>query len=70
MNQEERREFLIRELQKERGEHVASLPKSAIEQKILLRGLLNVRPSTPASKEFLEVQDDYLKEEIAVPLAR
>ena len=65
MNQEERREFLIRELQKERGEHVASLPKSVIEQKILLRGLLNVRPSTPASKEFLEVQDDYLKEEIA-----
>ena len=64
MDQKERREFLIRELQKERGEQVVSLPKSEKEQRDLLRGLFNVRPAQPASKEFLEIQDVYLKEEI------
>lgn len=39
------------------------IPPEAAEQKLLLRGLLNVRPPKVASNEFLTVQDEYLREE-------
>ena len=66
MNQTERREYLIRELLKEepRYRHV-SVPGSVQEQKDLLRSLMNLRRPRAASREFLSVQDDYLKEAIA-----
>jgi len=66
MNQTERREYLIRELLKEEPRYRrVSLPDSAQEQKDLLRSLMNVRRPRAASREFLAVQDDYLKETIA-----
>lgn len=66
MNQTERREFLIRELLKEEPHYQRiSVPGSTQEQKDLLRSLMNLRRPRTASREFLAVQDDYLKEAIA-----
>ena len=66
MNQTERREYLIRALLKEEPRYQrVSVPGSTQEQKDLLRSLMNVRRPRAASREFLRVQDDYLKEAIA-----
>lgn len=64
MNQEEKRVFLIEELKKEssvmRG---IAVPKEEEAQKMLLRGLMNVRMAKPASLSFQKVQDEYLQTE-------
>ncbi len=66
MNQEQRRRFLIEELLRERPScRRQEIPADADRQKVLLRGLMNVRHPAATSKEFLEVQDDYLQEELA-----
>ncbi len=64
MEQNARREFLLRSLLKERGAEDAAIPQETERQKAMLRALLNLRPPMPASEEFLSVQDAYLKEEI------
>lgn len=61
MNQSQRRDFLISELLKEEPRY-AYLPR--MEPRTLLRSLMNVRPPKEISKEFLEVQDAYLREAI------
>ena len=61
MTQDERRIWLIRALLSEQG-YKNEIPRDVFGQKRLLRGLFNVRPPTPASEEFLAVQDAYLKE--------
>ena len=63
MTQAERRIYLIKYLLIEQASEIR-IPNDAAEQKLLLRGLLNVRPPMPASNEFIAVQDEYLKEEI------
>ena len=64
MNQSERRQLLIRALLDERPEYRSvSVPAAADDQRVLLRGLMNVREAAPASAEFLTVQDVYLREE-------
>ena len=66
MNQEQRRRFLIEELLRERPScRRQEIPADADRQKVLLRGLMNVRHPAAISREFLEVQDDYLQEELA-----
>lgn len=66
MNQDERRIFLIKKLLKENSKYdVISIPSTVIEQKQLLRGLMNIRMPKPIDEVFLQVQDAYLKEEIA-----
>lgn len=66
MNQAERRLYLIRALLDECGAGSAvSIPAEAESQRQFLRALFNTRHAAPASDEFLKVQDDYLKEEIA-----
>ena len=40
------------------------MPEQEGEQKQLLRSLMNVRPPRPASREFLDIQDAYLREEV------
>ena len=66
MNQEERRRFLIEELLRERPScRRQEIPADADRQKVLLRALMNVRHPAATSKEFLEVQDAYLQEELA-----
>ena len=61
MNQNERRLFLIRSLLNERLEYRDwRIPQDVSDQKLLLRGLLNVRPAQVCNPEFLRVQDAYL----------
>ena len=65
MNQKERREYLIRELLKEFPQYrKLNMPEQEGEQKQLLRSLMNVRPPRPASREFLDIQDAYLREDV------
>lgn len=64
MTQNERRIFLIKELLREQPRYSnLKIPADEQEQRNLLRSLFNIRMPTPASKEFLAVQDDYLREE-------
>ena len=66
MNQSERRLFLIQSLLRECPScQKQIIPTDAERQKILLRGLMNVRNPHPISPEFLEIQDTYLWEETA-----
>ena len=64
MTQEERRLYLINELINENSNYSdIVIPKNEVEQKALLRGLLNIRMPNEISKEFLKIQDEYLQEE-------
>lgn len=66
MNQDERREFLIRELAGESYRYGnIKIPGDVTQQKNLLRSLMNVRMPAPVSEEFLKIQDEYLKQAIA-----
>ena len=64
MNQSERRMYLIQELLKENVQyHDMEIPTNTGDQRMLLRGLMNIRMPHPVKKEILEVQDAYLQEE-------
>ena len=66
MNQSEKRLFLIQALLKERPEYrQPDVPQDAGPQRQLLRGLMNTRLPRETGAEFLRVQDDYLRGEIA-----
>lgn len=66
MKQSERRNYLISSLLNEQPQYKSiEIPRNLQEQKSLLRALLNVRMPGKASKEFLKVQDGYLREEIS-----
>lgn len=63
--QEQRLDFLIRCLLKEKEEYRdIEIPADKGEKQRLLRSLMNVRPPVPASREFLKVQDAYLQERL------
>ena len=65
MTQSQRREFLIHYLLQERQEHTGvSLPTGEEKQRRLLRSLMNQRPPAPIEGEFLQVQDEYLRERL------
>lgn len=65
MNQSERLDYLIRVLLKERDElKRITVPDTIEERQRMFRSLVNLRPATPASEEFLQVQDAYLEEEL------
>lgn len=65
MTQSEKRFYLISELIKEDSSYSGiTISKDENEQKSLLRALFNMRMPKPVSKEFLNIQDEYLKEEI------
>lgn len=64
MTQTEKREYLITELLKELPEYEKiRIPTDEVEQKKLLRSLLNIRMPLPASKDFIAIQDEYLRVE-------
>lgn len=64
MNQSERRRYLIEELLKENPQYAnMEIPQNTAEQKRLLRSLMNIRLAAPISKEFEQIQNEYLKEE-------
>lgn len=63
MKQSERRIFLIEYLKRENSQYKdIQIPDKETEQRRLLRSLINVRIPSDIGKEFLEVQDEYLKE--------
>lgn len=64
MIQSERREFLIRRLLDEQEAYRgADIPSGEGEQRRLLRSLMNIRRPGSIDKDFLSVQDEYLKGE-------
>ena len=66
MNQSEKRLFLIRSLLNERPScQKQIIPADSERQKILLRGLMNVRRPQPVGADFLQVQGEYLQVETA-----
>lgn len=65
MDQAERRIFLIKRLLAEQPEYSdMEISQNEQEQKRLLRSLFNIRMPRPAGREFLQIQDDYLQEEL------
>ncbi len=63
MTQEERQNYLIRQLLAERPEYRGtSVPKNKDERKRLLRSLMNVRRPAAIDDDFLRIQDEYLQE--------
>jgi len=63
MNQSERRRYLIKILLDEKKEYAGvEIPSNSRDQKMLLRGLMNVREPGVIDESFLEVQDAYLQE--------
>jgi O-acetyl-ADP-ribose deacetylase (regulator of RNase III) len=62
MNQEEKRSYLIEKLVAERPEFdKLQIPTDEMEQRTLLRSLMNLRLPAPMDETFLRIQDDYLK---------
>lgn len=65
MTHGEKRLFLIQELLSESPQYrEVEIPTGAEEQKRLLRSLMNIRSPRPISQEFLQIQDEYLQEEV------
>ena len=65
MNQAERRRYLIEKLLAERPScRRQEIPTEPERQRVLLRGLMNVRAPRAISEDFLEVQDAYLQQEL------
>lgn len=66
MTQEERLNFLITYLLNEQtGYQNIRVPSTIEDKQLLFRSLMNVRPPVPASTDYLEIQDEYLKERLA-----
>ena len=64
MTQKERRVFLINYLKNEEESFKGIvIPHDTEAQKHLLRALMNVRPPMPVSKDFTDIQDEYLQQE-------
>lgn len=67
MTQTEKRLYLINHLKNESEQYKnIDIPADTYEQKRLLRGLMNIRMPSNISEDFLKVQDEYLKAEIAM----
>lgn len=66
MNQSERRLFLIQSFLDERPScRKQEIPTDAQRQKVLLRGLMNIRSPRAIHPEFQKIQDAYLQAETA-----
>jgi len=64
MTHNEQRKYLIdRLLEEDRRYRKIAVPEGEKEQKDLLRSLMNVRSPKPISKDFLDIQDEYLAAE-------
>ncbi len=66
MTHNEKLLYLTQELLSESSQYQGmAIPSDIGKQKRLLRTLMNIREPKPISKEFLEIQDQYLSEEVA-----
>ncbi|MDE7094996.1 MAG: protein-ADP-ribose hydrolase [Anaeroplasmataceae bacterium] len=61
MNQEERRKYLIEDLLLEQNQKI-NIPEDSLSQRMLLRGLMNIRMPQKTSDIFLNTQNAYLKQ--------
>lgn len=62
--QQQRLDYLIKELRAESGQYKKiPIPKNPKEKRNLMRSFVNIRMPDPVSKSFLEVQDQFLKQE-------
>lgn len=62
MNQSERRTYLIKRLLNEKKEYAnMKIPANSMEQKTMLRSLMNMRMPGKIDDEFLKIQDEYLQ---------
>ena len=67
MTHKRQRRYLIEELLKENRQYSGmKIPTDENEQKDLLRALMNVRLPKAVLPRFLEIQDEYLQEEMSV----
>lgn len=67
MTQEQRQLYLIDKLLSEAPKYKnIVIPQNLEEQKRLLRSLMNIRRPKKISSDFLEMQDEYLQEELAI----
>lgn len=65
MTQNEQLDYLLTCLLSEKEAHQGiSIPENILEKQRLLRSLMNLRPPAPVSKDFLKVQDIYLRERL------
>ena len=65
MNREERLNILIDGLQKESCEYAQlSIPDDITDKQKLFRALMNLRPPNPIDAEWLELQNDELREQL------
>lgn len=65
MNHSEKRLYLINRLLDENTQYNhLQIPDSEREQTTLLRGLMNLRAPQSADREFINIQNEYLQEEI------
>ncbi len=62
INTQQQLDFLIEYLINERDEEI-SIPDDVNDKKSLLRSLMNIRPPSDVSDEFLQVQDEFLTNE-------
>ena len=63
MTPEEQRICLMRTLAGEMPQYrKVEIPEDEAGQKQLIRALMNVRPPLPPGREFLEIQDTYLRD--------
>lgn len=63
MNQSERRTYLIKKLLNERPEYAnMNIPSNTMEQRQLLRSLMNIRMPKEAGEEFIGIQNKYLQQ--------
>lgn len=66
MTQEEKRIYLILEMLNEQSQYRnMEIPQNEQEQKRLLRALFNIRMPRKTSNDFLQIQDEYLQNELA-----
>lgn len=61
----EKLDFLINYLLQENKEiKLDTIPKDLIEKQILYRSLCNIRKAKPISKEYLQIENEYLQDEL------
>lgn len=61
----EKLDYLIEYLLKENPEiSISKMPTDTIEKKNIYRSLCNIRAPKPISKEYLQVENEYLQEEL------
>lgn len=63
MDQQDRINYMINYLEKERGNETIDLTRPQDQAKEYLRALINIRPPQEISEEFLAIEDSFLTEE-------